>query len=397
MTAAYQSYSAGQYDQAVTSYRLAAESSAGPAFDDWADAEIGVQNCQVQTGKFTEAGELGRYLLGFYPHNLTILANTAYAYFRLGSYRQAILYYRQMLASDNRNQTALEGLSWCYHYLGDNHRAQAYLEQAQRQKKNDPTLTSLYQQVIRNPVDLEATNYVTLVNYSSPVKRDGFADNLSLALTFNHARRLEFLYEKVIIDFVNPLVENTRENNFLASYSVYGLPGFTVTVKNITTTDEILGNGLVLFGNVDWNGFLISGSYSDYDQSRAWQGGFGYRHATERLILLSQIDLIHRDQLNALAKANTFPAFTQKLTYSSLPVTVGLDYTVGRSSLMVKNYGFLCLNTPDEISYQLGANIEYAGKHWSTGYYFSYNKGEHYTVRQPMQSVSSTIKLNYRW
>ncbi len=395
--AAFTYYKKADYNIAMDYYRRAEKEAGQKTSTRRLDASIGIQNCIVKLGKYEEAFEKGFSMMIDIPDNSTVLLNTAFSLFKLKRYNEAIDLYERLYSNEAENFSALWGLSWSYYYDGNPGKSREYLKKALK-LKDDSGLRKLNKILNENGEGFQLSNYYSAFNYSDLSDKDSGSENdILFSYIKNGENRFDLNYLHLNLGYKDKRIPELVEDSITVNYTRIDPKGNSLLFKTINTNDTTIGNGKIFFAKMNNTGFMLSGSFSDYINTKAYQGNLEYLHIGKNYSITSGIGMIWRDEILNLTNKKEFYVFSQKWIYSFDTLSFHLDYLLGKNSLLVKNSGFVSVNSPDEMNVLASTGLAYKYNNFIAGYSFSYGNGRQYSTNFQFTMLAHTLKLQLKW
>lgn len=399
LVSAYDFYQKGKHDEALKGYELASR-LAGAGTPERTDAEIGVQNCLIALKRFDEASRLGKRIINAGGASVFVFMNTGFASLESGNYREAIECYHGVHVLEPENIAAIQGLAWSHYRQGDHPSAKKYLRKGLRLDETNASLLELERRISESAWTYLIAGYLTVLDYASPIKDNGSSREILFSATYRNTHTFNLAFSGLSLDFANPGVPRLNERSTLLGYQWAGTVLADLVYGNISTSDLTLGRGEYIFGKVEKGSWLLQGGAGSYDGTAAFsQWGGGYRWLSGNYSLLSLLELLSRKEIVRVAPRNNYGVFTQKHRWDFAPWAWTINYTLGKSSLLLREHGYLVYNAPEELDFIGGGGVEYA-RDWGTiGYQLGYLQGTHLAdpARRDYHSFSHTISYSQRW
>lgn len=390
---AFQFYLKGDYPSSLHYYKESLKTARLES--DRLNANLGKQNCLVKLGNYQDAIELGQNSLKYDPNNMFFLGNIAFSYYSLKQYKPAIDYYKYQLEIDKDNLTALAGMSWAYYYDGDLKTALKYLKLRRDLDKESDEWKKIYRNVYREYNAFYASNYYTLLDYTTSSKDSGTGDTVLVTWLHNRLHRVDMAYSQLKIDYIDPTRERLAEKGLALSYTSLGEDHFTFTYKRISTNETVLDDANIYFASYENKNLAFEAAYSVYTQATALQAGFTYRYRKNRFSMNSTAATIRRGAIENLLPREDYTILSQDFTFDRYPWTFSTNYVLGDHSLMVRNMGFLPGNAPEEMSLQVGAKIMFSRDRFTFGYEYNWGRGDSMITGDRFKLAAHTLMVSF--
>jgi hypothetical protein len=243
------------------------------------------------------------------------------------------------------------------------------------------------------------TGYLTLLDYNSPIKDKGNSRSLLISGTYKNTHTFDFAISGLGLEFVTPGVPRLKERAATIGYHWSGPVLASFLFSDVATTDQVLGKGRIGFAKLERGPWFTQGGASSYQGATASQWGIGHRWWRGKYSLTSVAEVVSRKEITSKAARKTYGVFSQKHRVDLAPWAISMNYSLGKSSLLLREHGYVAYNSPEELDFIGGAGAEYTNDWGTIGYQIGYVQGVHLTdpAKREHHSFSHTLSYSQRW